>query len=374
MKTALILSGGGARAAYQVGVLKGLAEIIPPTPISPFQIICGTSAGAINAAMLASQADQFQACAQMLEKLWSGLHTKDVYEGSFYDLLRSGTKLLASLFQGGFGDEPLALLNSAPLRELLARNINFSRIAEMIERGNLHALGITAIGYTSGQSISFCQGRSSIKPWQRSRRIGVLDTITLEHLLASAAIPTIFPAQHLHREYFGDGAIRQVSPISPALHLGADRVVVIGVSGNVNNPIERAITKHAPSMAQIMAQLLNSAFIDAMESDVELLERFNRVLSHVPVEKQKELKMRPVELLSISPSIKFDSVAAKHVRDLPNSMRWFMKMVGATRYGGGASMASYLLFESKYCVELIAAGYADALNQKEDILRFMSIN
>lgn len=371
MKTALILSGGGSRAAYQAGVLKGLGKIIPSIGVCPFQIICGTSAGAINASAVAAGADQFNYNVQMLEELWSNLRTSDIYEGSSVDLAQSAFRLVASLFRGGVGSKkPLALLDNAPLRKLLQKHVNFERIPEMIDRGFLHALSITAIGYTSGHSVSFFQGRPELKSWQRSRRIGIPTQIRLEHLMASTAIPTIFPAERIHREYFGDGAVRQTSPMSAALHLGAERLLVIGVSGNMTHHYRRVKTRHTPSMAQIMGQFLNSAFLDSMETDIELLQRFNKLLAQIPENKHHELGMRPVKILTIVPSIAFDNIAAKHIRDLPSSMRWLVRITGATRYGGGASLTSYLLFERAYCAELIKAGYRDVMNQSREIREF----
>lgn len=374
-QVALVLSGGGARAAYQVGVMKAIAEILPNNCANPFPIICGTSAGAINAAMLAAQADHFTQGVNKLENVWSTLHAEKVLHVGYGELLASSLKLLLSFFRSGvtFG-RPLSLFDNMPLYHLLLENIDLQFLPELIERGYLHALCITAMGYHGGQSISFFQGHPHISNWQRIHRIGIRADITHKHLMASSALPALFPAVRLHREYFGDGAMRQSSPISAALHLGAEKVLVIGVSGrrNLGNlPIHRGDKIFSPSIAQIFAQMLNSAFIDSMEEDISMMNRFNVFVNGIDVEKRKEMEVREVDALIISPSIHFDEVAEKHIGSLPKPLRIFLKTIGATRPAGGASIASYLLFEASYCQELIQCGYKDCMAQAEKVKNFL---
>ncbi len=374
-QAALVLSGGGARAAYQVGVMKAIAEILPSNCANPFPIICGTSAGAINAALLAAQADHFTQGVNKLEQIWGNLHAEKVLHVGYGELLASSLKLLLSFFRSGvtFG-RPLSLFDNMPLYHLLLENIDLQFLPEMIERGYLRALCITAMGYHGGQSISFFQGHSQISNWQRIHRIGIRTDITHKHLMASSALPALFPAVRLHREYFGDGAMRQSSPISAALHLGAEKVLVIGVSGrrNLGNlPIHRGDKIFSPSIAQIFAQMLNSAFVDSMEEDISMMNRFNVFVNGIDIEKRKEMEVREVDALIISPSIHFDEVAEKHIGSLPKPLRIFLKTIGATRPAGGASIASYLLFEASYCQELIQCGYKDCMAQAEKVKNFL---
>lgn len=375
MPTGLILSGGGARAAYQVGVLRGISKIIPISENTPFQIICGTSAGAINAAKLASEADNFKASVRKLYSLWSTLSSDQVHHVGFGELSLSMLRLFGSFLHGGLAlGRPLSLLDNSPLEALLRREIDMLRLQKMIDQGCLRGLSITALGYTSGHSMSFYQGSKDIKPWRRVQRMGVPTVLSHRHLMASSALPTIFPPVRIYREHFGDGAIRQTAPLSAALHMGADKLLVIGVSGNARNRTlpDRHHLVHSPSIAQIVGQLLNSAFIDSMSEDLEMLERFNDFIEDIDEERRKELKVKPVDVLHIKPRIAFDELAAEHFSSLPLSMRVFLKTIGATPKGGGSSLSSYVLFESGYCKALIAEGFKDALAQSDEIKAFFA--
>ena len=373
---ALILSGGGARAAYQVGVLQALSDILPNLH-NPFPIICGTSAGAINAVALAAHPGEFRQAAADIALLWRELEIEQVFRAGWIPLLTGVVKVAGSLFNQGVAQgKPLALLDNSPLRELLSRVIPFHNIEKKISSGELEAICVTALGYNSGESVSFFQGNSVLRGWRRARRVGTPGVITVDHLLASSAIPTIFPSVRLSQEYFGDGAMRQVAPISPALHLGANRVLVVGVSSN-RNPASWAkrkmSPKHSPSMAQIVGQMFNSAFIDALEGDLEHMERVNALLALIDKDRCEETgHLRSVDTLVISPSKALDKIAGRHVRDLPRSLRFFLRNTGATAHGGGSAAASYLLFSHGYCHELMELGYQDAMWEREAIERFFS--
>jgi NTE family protein len=374
MKTALVLSGGGARGAYQVGVLKAIAEILPKSSTNPFQIVCGTSSGAINAAKVATEADNFAQAVVGLEKIWANLTSDQIHQVGYFDILKSSTKIILSFFHSGIAQgKPLSLFNNRPLFNLLKRNIDISRLDNMIQKGHIHALSISALGYTSGQNISFFQGHDSLEFWKRSRRIGAKTILEHKHLMASSALPAIFPAVHINREYFGDGALRQSAPMSAALHLGADKLLVIGVSGSAESIDERLVTLHSPSIAQVLGNLLNSAFIDSLEEDVQMLERFNRLAAHITPAKQRELEVRSVELLVIKPKVKFEEMAMNFTHELPKSMRFLLSMIGANKRGGGSSLASYILFEREYCKALIQSGYDDAMSQAEEIRQFVGV-
>lgn len=375
-KTALVLSGGGARAAYQVGVMKAIAELLPTGCANPFPIICGTSAGAINAATIASHADCFSRGVAGLEQLWGALRSEQVHRVGYTELMGSTLKLLLSFFSSGatFG-RPLSLFDNTPLYHLLMENIQLHHLPGLIEKGHLHALCITALGYQSGQSISFFQGHASVDPWQRSRRVGIRADLTHKHLMASSALPALFPAVRINREYFGDGAMRQTAPMSAALHLGAEKLLVVGVSGNKKNGRvdPGLLVNYSPSLAQIFAQLLNSAFIDAMEEDIDMMQRFNHFIKELNEEKQRKMRVRPVEVLVIEPSMRFDEMAVNHIHALPKAMRVFLRTIGATQPGRGASIASYLLFEASYCQDLMRHGYADCMEQTDKVRRFLEL-
>ncbi len=377
MKRALILSGGGARAAYQVGVLKALAELAPNNLKNPFPIICGTSAGAINALAIAAHPGNFRSAVYTLTNIWENLDIGQVYKHGWGDLAKGLGSVAFSLFNQGIGKhKPLSLLDNAPLWTLLGTAIPFENIDKAIQSGKLLAVSVSATGYTSGHSVSFFQGHPDIPSWQRYRRAGIATHLRLEHLVASASIPTIFPAVRINREYFGDGALRQLAPISPALHLGAEKLMVVGVSGNLKavRANKRVPLRHSPSMGQIVGHLFNSAFVDALDSDIEHLERMNELLRLIPSEQLEAqgLNLRPVDCTVISPSSPLDVIAGRNVRYLPNSLRFFLRAIGATARGGGATAASYLLFAREFISELIKLGYQDAMADSDNIRQFFT--
>ncbi len=379
MKNALILSGGGARAAYQVGVLNAIHEILPDTAHNPFPIICGTSAGAINALAIATHAGSFKEAADDLNALWSQISIEKIFKPGLWPLIKGVAQITGSFFNQGVGRKrPVALLDNSPLRELLERHIHFENIDTAIRDGDLDAVAVTAMGYTSGESVSFYQGREELTSWRRHRRVGCKTQLKVEHLLASSAIPAIFPTVKINREYFGDGAMRQLAPISPALHLGADAVLVIGVSGN-RNPAQwsrrRAKPKHSPSVGQIIGHMFNSAFIDSLEGDIERLERLNEIIDYVDEDylREQDTKLKKVKTLVISPSKELDRIAGRKIRYLPKSMRFFLNGIGATASGGGAAAASYLLFAAPFCDELRELGYQDAMWEKTAIEEFFEV-
>ncbi len=377
MKNALILSGGGARAAYQVGALKALAEILPAGTCAPFPIICGTSAGAINAVTLAAHEGCFSDAVDELEGIWRSLSPDNVYRYGLREVLRGVFRVVGSLGNQGVGlSRPIALLDNSPLRELIERKVHFERIDRAIGRGDIHAVSITAMGYTSGQSVAFFQGRPELQGWRRHRRIGRPTLLNADHLMASSAIPTLFPTTRIEYEYFGDGALRQLAPISPALHLGADRVFVIGVSGNrAPKPRGAPRTRHSPSIAQIIGHMLTSAFVDTLEGDIERLERINELVRLIPeaVREAEGIRLKPVDNLIIWPSEEVDKIAGRKVRYLPRSLRAFLRSTGATASGGGAMAASYLLFAQPFIDEMINLGYRDAMWEADAIAAFFSV-
>ena len=376
---ALILSGGGARAAYQVGVLSAVNQLLPATTHNPFPIICGTSAGAINALALASHSGHFYEAVENLNKIWCELNTSNVFKTSWRDVVAGGFRLLMSLFHEGIGSgKSIALLDNTPLRQFLDSRINFSQLEEGISKGDLKAVCITAMNYSSGESVSFFQGDKSVQPWRRYRRTGLKTELDFNHLMASAAIPGLFPSVKINADHFGDGALRQLAPISPALHMGADRVFVIGVSAN-RNPIQWSKAslpqRHSPSVAQVFGHLFSSAFIDGLEGDIEHIERVNELLRVIPEStlKAEGIHLRPIETLVISPSKALNKIAGRKVRYMPRSVRFFLRATGGTAKMGGATTASYLMFERPFINELIELGYNDAMWEKSRIQDFFQV-
>ncbi len=381
-RTGLVLTGGGARAAYQVGVLKAVSAILVeqgwPASANPYDVICGTSAGAINATALACHADQFGEGLEKVVKIWENFRAEQVYRADSLGVLRSGARWLSLLSFGWLlrkwrANPPNALLDNTPLNTLLNRMLNFPRLDAALMDGKLHALAITASSYTAGHHITFYQSEAAIEPWVRTQRLSVRGQIGVEHLLASSAIPLIFPATPIfcngRREYFGDGSMRQLAPISPAIHLGAEKVLVVG-NGRLSEPRqETGQDAQYPSLAQIAGHAMSSIFLDSLAVDIERMTRINLTLSYLTDEQRARTPLRPVELLIISPSQRLDEIASRHVDSLPAPIRMILAGIGATEVRG-AALASYLLFESSYTQELIALGVRDAEARKEEVIAF----
>jgi len=367
-KIGLILSGGGARAAYQVGVLRAIATLLPKNAHNPFHIISGTSAGALNAAALAANAHRLRTSVRAMEYVWKNITSDQVYVPNSGGVIANASALMLSILGSRTAPAPVAVLNNAPLAQLISRVIKLKRIQKHIDAGLVDALSITASAYSSGESVSFFQGIKGIKNWRGPHRIGVRTQLTPKHLLASAAIPIVFPAVKIGKQYFGDGAIRQLAPTSTALHMGARKMFVIGVSGNRTvQPREEELTSH-PSLSQIIGHILNSAFVDTLENDLEFLRHMNEVLELVPERTLKKNAMphNVVQLLEISPSQELNVLANRCYDQVPRHMKRFIKQ------SSSGTLLSLLLFESGYCTELWKLGYMDAMEYETKILEFFN--
>jgi NTE family protein len=386
--TGLILTGGGARAAYQVGVLRAVMRIRRLAGAgagNPFPVLVGTSAGALNAAALATAADDMEAAVERLVTVWNDFRAEQVYRTDSFGVVRTGARWLTMMSMGWALARlrrlrPRSLLDNMPLHDLLDRLVQLDRLPALIAQGHLHALAVSASSYSSGRHVTFYEAAEAPKPWVRSNRVAEQVSITMPHLLASSAIPFLFPAMNLPiegtREWFGDGSMRQVAPISPAIHLGADRILVIG-AGRMREPAGPREQQSAgyPSIAQIGGHALSSIFLDSLAVDAERLQRINGTLALVPPEVRARAGLRPIELLLISPTQRLDDIAARHVGALPHSIRALLAGIGVSgaNAGGGAALASYLLFESDYTRELLALGDADTMAREAEVRAFFRL-
>jgi len=381
-KTGLILTGGGARAAYQVGVLNAVSMILLeagwPGHQNPFKIICGTSAGAINATALACRADDFGEGVRELVNVWSNFKVEQVYRADSLGVIRSGARWL-SLFSFGWllrkwrANPPNSLLDNTPLVTMLHRLLDLPRLDDALSSGNLHALAVTASSYTGGQHLTFYQSMQEIEPWRRTQRGAIRDQIGVEHLLASSAIPFIFPAIPIfyegRREYFGDGSMRQIAPISPAIHLGASKILVIGAGRMGERSEAPSQLAQYPSLAQVAGHALSSIFLDGLAADIERTNRVNQTLSMLTPEQRTKTPLKPIEVLVISPSERIDEIASRHVNSLPRPVRVMLGGIGATEVRG-AALASYLLFERSFTQELISLGERDTYAMRDQVIAF----
>ncbi|MFM2275951.1 MAG: hypothetical protein RL211_1823 [Pseudomonadota bacterium] len=380
---ALVLMGGGARTAYQVGVLRALASMLesqahPPNAF-PFQVLIGSSAGALNAAFLAGCAVQGLQAFHQLANFWGAIRSSDIYRlrvPSWIRISRFATALSLSQQARNSG----AILDSLPLVDTLHRAISLPGIDEALTSHTLHALAVTASSYTSGVHWTFCHTAQNdpMHAWARPGRRSEFHPITIEHLMASSAIPFLFPATPLwvegHQEFFGDGSMRQISPLSPAIHLGAKKVLVVGVGqpersglgGNTSLPPSRG-----PTLASIAGHAMASVFHDTLRADVEQAQRVTKTLKQLPRDSVAALPYRSVEILAMQPSRSLDALAQNHVLELPSATRNALSGLGMLKGGGGA-LASYLLFEPGFVQSLIAMGESDAFERKAELLAFFT--
>ncbi len=362
----LLLSGGGARAAYQVGVLGAIAELLPKDARNPFHIISGTSAGALNAASLASHAHRLRTGVRLLEYVWKNISSDQIYTPQSGKLLGSASLMLLSSMRTKNAVVPRSLLDNSPLNQLLQRVLKLDKIQSNIDKGLLDALSITTSAYSSGESVSFYQGVRGLEDWEGPHRIGRRAQISHAHLMASSALPVLFPAVNIDDQFYGDGAVRQLAPTSTPIHLGATRLLVVGVSGNRTQKALENQTTSPPSISQIIGHMLNSAFVDTLDNDLDFLRATNAVLDHVPekLRSSDKITAQKIELLVVSPSKEINTVASEFYEELPKQMAKHIKA------DSSSTLLSLVLFEKGFCSALWKMGYEDALHKESEIREF----
>lgn len=366
--TALILPGGGARGAYQVGVLKAIDELTSHGK-NPFPVICGTSAGAINAAVLASHAHEFSTGVRRLEQFWRSMYCARVYRTDAWTVFKHAMRFAVNLFTVGLiRTDPRAFLDNSPLRRFLECTLRLEGIQTAIDAGALRGVAVTAAGYTSATATSYFQAREGITGWERTRRRGFAAQLNIHHLLASAALPILFPAERIGYEYFGDGGMRMTAPLSPAIHLGANRIMVIGTRDEKPDLPPEQPTEY-PSAGEIGGYLMDTVFMDTLTADIARLRRINHTLEFVPDEKREQAGLIKIDSMVIKPSRDLRHITRDHVREIPLSVQLLLRALGG--WGRDWRMASYLLFASSYCSELIDLGYTDGMNAEQEITRFL---
>ncbi len=370
---ALVLSGGGARGAYQVGVIKAIGEIAAAQNLNnPFEVYSGVSAGAINASFMASFADDFFNGSIKLTELWGSLTSDHVFKTDAVSIGKIGLRWMGELSLGALAGPAAdrSLLDTNPLLKLIRENLNFSNIQKNVNSKALRALCITALDYQSSETISFIQGDPEIANWVRARRRSEKTFIQAEHIMASSAIPILFPPRAVGNRYFGDGCVRNLAPLSPALHLGANNLLVIGVrqQSEISQP-DLSTAQHSPSVAKIVNVILNSVLLDGIEVDIERLQRINEFLRRVPKEHQGNLNFKPVRALFISPSRDIGKMAAEMSERLPRVIRYVLKGLGPLE--DASEIISYLMFESDFTKSLMDVGYSDGMAKKTEISNFL---
>jgi len=365
MNLGLVLTGGGARAAYQTGVVKALAELAGGGP-SPFNVITGVSAGAINGAYLMSNADDFSKASDGLHRLWTTLETERIYRSDPAAVATLGSRWLRTLGLGGILGKKRAnyLLNTGPLRILLEENLRLERIPGFIRNGILRGVAFSCTNYLTGTAISFFDGHEEIQSWVRSTRLGQRETLTNHHVMASSAIPVFFPPERLDGALYGDGCIRLTSPLSPAIHLGRTNEQTL--------ELNRSLKREDLSLAEIGGVLLNAVFLDSLETDIERMERINNTLSLMTEDQRRAhpSALKQIPILALRPSRDLGQLARGTLKEFPTLIRYLLRGVGA-QDDKGWDLVSYLAFEAAYTGQLAELGYEDTYSRKEEIQEFL---
>jgi len=369
MKSAIVLTGGGARGAYQAGALRALYELAKEEhQLDIFKNLVGISAGSINAAYIASRLDDLDGATSLLCELWKALETKDVFRSDGISFGRTGLKLLRTLSLGGFSSklrsENLGLLNTKPLHRTIEKHTDFNKIEKFSQDGTLESLCITATDYATSIGVTFFTGRPDIVDWRRHLRQSLRSPIYADHVMASTAIPIFFPPWSVRGRYFGDGCLRNTAPLSPALHIGADKVIVLGVRRRK----EANLTDDyiAPSLGRVLSVIINSVFLDAIESDFERIQFVNRLLKNFG---ESAEGFRPVSMFYQTPSVTISEIASEYADRLPSIFGFLMGGLGSPKES--AEILSYLTFLPSYCTNLVDLGYKDMKDRGEAMKTFL---
>ncbi len=362
-----MLPGGGARGAYQVGVIQAIMEMMPDGFYFP--VVNGTSAGAINAVVMASHVKNQKHGVARLNHFWTNIHCDDVYRTDALQVFKTITQIIGSVLLGRFGIKPpKSLLDNTPLYQLLDRELRLHQIQMAIDEGVLDGFSITASSYDTAIAKCFYQAHEAIVPWQRTRRVGLREQITVEHIMASTALPFLFPAQLIGNEYYGDGGLRMIAPLSPAIHLGADRILVVGTRDESPINVPKKPGEY-PSMGELGGYMLDTIFMDTLIADLSRLKRINRTLELIPESRRSGTHLRSIDTLVIKPSIDVRDITKAHAPAIPGPVKTLLKVIGG--WGKDWRMPSYLLFEPSYTKALIELGYQDAINQQDEIKAFL---
>ncbi len=373
-QVALVLSGGGARAAYQVGLLRYLKRAFPEFR---FQVITGTSAGAINAAYLASHPGTMADGAEGLAALWETLTFDLIFRVDARALAKSVARWGTRLLSGGAHIAPRAkaLLDTSPLRQLLSTVMatvsgELVGIGENVENGKLSALALTTLNWATGQTVTWLQGRD-ISTWERPQRRSAKARIGIDHVMASAALPLLFPAVRIGSAWYGDGGVRLLSPLAPAIHLGADHILAVSTRYRRSmSEADEPVVHGYPPPAQVIGAVLNAVFLDLIEQDAQTLARINRLLAKLPPAERSG--MRPIELLVLHPSEDLGKVAAQYQDALPRGLAFLTRGLGSHE-SRSADLLSLLLFHPDYLRRLMDIGERDAEKKHDSLAKLLGI-
>lgn len=370
-ETALVFGGGGARAAYQVGVLKAIVQFYPRNHGIPFKVLSGTSAGGINATAMATYASSFHLGVRKLEWVWSHISIDQVYSASIAGVFgHLGKMAFKGMQSKGPNLNPASLFNNEPLRHLLNQLIDFERIDRNIDSRSLNAISLDTSCYNTSFSETFFQAKANVQNWQRTRRCGIRTRLTTDHLLASAAIPLIFPSVKIKQSYYGDGSLHQFAPLSSPIHLGANRIIAINLESPHND--EYQDVTHYPQVETIAGHLLDTIFSDTLNSDLERLLRVNKTIANIPKAYRSAIPLKQIDTLVIKPSEDLSEIAAKYFHTIPIAFKILMKLMGITGQSD-SSIVSYLLFDKDYCNALMRLGYEDTMCQIDEVKHFLNI-
>lgn len=371
-KIGLVLSGGGARGAYQAGVMKAIAEISEQVGVKqPTPIVTGVSAGAVNAAFLAAEINDFQVACDRMAMMWSKITAEQIFRTDALSAGRSGLRFITDATVGALYAKKLArsLLDTAPLKTFLTENVNFNRIKENLRAGHFESLAVTAMNYTTSNSITFVHGHENAPMWQRSRRQSEATPVSADHVMASAAIPMFFPPVKVGDGHYGDGCLRNTAPLSPAIHLGADRLLVISVR-KADTPQAQPVTDLEPSLARVIGVILNALLLDSTEIDMERMSRVNSTINFVPERQRSDLALRKVDYLWLKPSRDIGELAGDLFNRLPRVIRYLVGGLGSSREA--SELTSYLLFDPDFCGQLVHMGYEDTIANSAAVAAFIA--